>query len=277
MGIRVTSSFKLLWMILEECSNQIHGFRCLRESWFLVGGHPGLEWLVAFLKSWCQAVISRDWTHLYSLAMDGSSCRSTSLLTLGMASVLNFDESGGRMVVPHGGQTLLFLMLNYNDTFFMFIGHSNLWSVCSRPLLIFLLECLSFSYCFVGVFYSGYSPLVGYICDELLCLSCFGILWGFFLKFLFIKRGEGREEERKRNINVWLPLVRPLLGTWPATQACALTGNQTGNPLVCRLVLNPLSHTSQDCFSILNGVFWWTKVLEIFLRKLELSFSLFNF
>ena len=33
--------------------------------------------------------------------------------------------------------------------------------------------------------------------------------------------------------------------TWPTTQACALTGNQTGNPLVRRPVLNPLSHTSQ--------------------------------
>ena len=30
---------------------------------------------------------------------------------------------------------------------------------------------------------------------------------------------------RKGNINVWLPLTHPLLGTWPATQACDLTGN----------------------------------------------------
>ena len=37
----------------------------------------------------------------------------------------------------------------------------------------------------------------------------------------------------------------PALGTWPATQACALTGNQTGDPLVRRLVLNPLSHPNQ--------------------------------
>ena len=34
-------------------------------------------------------------------------------------------------------------------------------------------------------------------------------------------------------------------GLGPTTQACALTGNQTGNPLVRRLALNPLSHTSQ--------------------------------
>ena len=26
---------------------------------------------------------------------------------------------------------------------------------------------------------------------------------------------------------MWLPLSRPLLGTWPATQVCALTGNPT--------------------------------------------------
>ena len=36
------------------------------------------------------------------------------------------------------------------------------------------------------------------------------------------------------------------LGTWPTTQACALTGNQTSNPLLSSLVLSPLSHTSQD-------------------------------
>ena len=54
------------------------------------------------------------------------------------------------------------------------------------------------------------------------------------------------EKERERNINVWLPLTHPPLGgTWPTTQACALTGNQTSDPLVHRLALNPLSHTSQ--------------------------------
>ena len=38
------------------------------------------------------------------------------------------------------------------------------------------------------------------------------------------------------------------LGTWPATQACALTGNRTSDLLVCRPALNPLSHTSQGSF-----------------------------
>ena len=57
----------------------------------------------------------------------------------------------------------------------------------------------------------------------------------FKTSYLFIFReGEGKEKDRERNINGWLPLVHPLLGTWPATQACALTGNWTGDPLVRR-------------------------------------------
>ena len=42
---------------------------------------------------------------------------------------------------------------------------------------------------------------------------------------------------------------QPQPGTWPTTQACALTGNRTHDLPVCRLALNPLSHTSQgQCF-----------------------------
>ena len=47
-------------------------------------------------------------------------------------------------------------------------------------------------------------------------------------------------------------LERPLLGTWPAIQACALTGNRTSEPLVGRPALNPLSHTTQGYFSFLK-------------------------
>ena len=43
---------------------------------------------------------------------------------------------------------------------------------------------------------------------------------------------------------VWLPLTHPQLGTWPTTQACALTGSQTRG-LVLRRALNPQSHVSQ--------------------------------
>ena len=65
------------------------------------------------------------------------------------------------------------------------------------------------------------------------------------LFILFLEWGEEREKEKERNTNVWLPLTCPLLGTWPPTQSCALTGNQTSDPLVHRLALNPGSHTSQ--------------------------------
>ena len=65
-----------------------------------------------------------------------------------------------------------------------------------------------------------------------------------FFYLLIFREGKGRRK-RGREINVWLPLVRPLLGTWPTTEACALTGNQTGDALVHRPVLSPLSHTSQ--------------------------------
>ena len=82
--------------------------------------------------------------------------------------------------------------------------------------------------------------------------SRLGVLFLFFFKILFIFRQSEKEGERERNIDVWLPLTHPLLGTWPTTQACALTGNQTSDPLVCRPALNPLSHTSQGRDGILK-------------------------
>ena len=72
----------------------------------------------------------------------------------------------------------------------------------------------------------------------------------FFKFYLFLEKG--REKEREKNISVWLPLVDPQLGTWPSTQACALTGNQTVNPLVHRPALNPLSHTCQGPYLFLS-------------------------
>ena len=71
----------------------------------------------------------------------------------------------------------------------------------------------------------------------------------FFLRFyLFIFRERGREKERVRNINRWLHLLHPPLGTQPATQACGLSRNQISDFLVHRPALNPLSHTSQGRF-----------------------------
>ena len=66
----------------------------------------------------------------------------------------------------------------------------------------------------------------------------------FSFKILCSERGKGREKERERNSNVRLSIVCPPLGIWSETQACVLTGNRTNDPLVHRLALNPLNHTS---------------------------------
>ena len=73
----------------------------------------------------------------------------------------------------------------------------------------------------------------------------------FFKGFIHF-RGEEKEKERERSISVWLPLTHPLFGIWPATQACALTGNRTNDPLVHRPMLNPLSYTRQGSSEVLN-------------------------
>ena len=60
--------------------------------------------------------------------------------------------------------------------------------------------------------------------------------------YLVLERGKERERRRERNIPVWFPFARLPPGTWPETQAYALPCSQTGDPLVHRQALNPLSH-----------------------------------
>ena len=69
--------------------------------------------------------------------------------------------------------------------------------------------------------------------------------WLFFFRFyLFRERGREGEREGQKHQCVVASHVPPT-GDLAKTQACALTGNQTGNPLVCRLALKAVSHTSQ--------------------------------
>ena len=86
--------------------------------------------------------------------------------------------------------------------------------------------------------------------------SLFSLL--FFLIHLFLERGEGREKERERNINVWLPLSCPLSGAWPATQSCVLTGNQTGNPLVLRPGTQSIEPLQPGLFSLFSHSFCYS-------------------
>ena len=77
------------------------------------------------------------------------------------------------------------------------------------------------------------------------------LIYLIFLRALFIfregkgGRKRGRETSMcERNMNR-LPLTRPQPGIWLTTQACALTGNQTGNLWVFGSMPYPLSSTSQ--------------------------------
>ena len=77
------------------------------------------------------------------------------------------------------------------------------------------------------------------------------MIYLFFNKdfiYLFLERGEGKEKERERNIEVWLPLLCPQLGDLAHNQARALAGNQLVTLWFTSLHSNPRSCTSQDSF-----------------------------
>ena len=63
-----------------------------------------------------------------------------------------------------------------------------------------------------------------------------------FFKLIFLEIGEGKKKGRERLVASYMHWP----GTEPATQACALTRTGTGNILLCRMMPNQLSHTSQD-------------------------------
>ena len=50
--------------------------------------------------------------------------------------------------------------------------------------------------------------------------------------------------------SLWLPLERPLLGIWPTTQACALTGDQTHSLGASRKCCDPLSYRTARAISV---------------------------
>ena len=75
--------------------------------------------------------------------------------------------------------------------------------------------------------------------------------------YLIFDREGGKEKEMERNINVWeehwsIASRMDPNGTKSTTQACARTGNWTGDLSLCRIVLHQLSHASQGCYRILK-------------------------
>ena len=78
--------------------------------------------------------------------------------------------------------------------------------------------------------------------------------FAFFKFYLFIFREWEREGEKGREkYQCVVASHAPATGDLPTTQACALTGNQTSNPLVHRPTLNTLSHTSQGTYVLMSS------------------------
>ena len=106
------------------------------------------------------------------------------------------------------------------------------------------------------------------------------IIFKDFIYLLVRERGregerEGEKDQCARHTSVCCFSHAPKWGIWTANQACALTGNRTYNHLVCSLVLNPLSHTSQGSFFFLAVLighfllpylpnFWFSPLLHLF-------------
>ena len=67
-----------------------------------------------------------------------------------------------------------------------------------------------------------------------------------YLILIFIFReGKGRRKKgRQTSMCGWVSRSAHW-GSGPKTKACALTGNQTGDPLVRRPALNPVSYTTR--------------------------------
>ena len=85
--------------------------------------------------------------------------------------------------------------------------------------------------------------LVRLFCFVRVIVSKVNIFFKFIYLFIFRKGGREVEIEREKYQLVASHMPQP--GTWPSTQACALTGNLTSDLSVCSSTPNPLSHTSQ--------------------------------
>lgn len=83
----------------------------------------------------------------------------------------------------------------------------------------------------------------------------------FFFKNTLLIFYKGRNEEEKHQCEsvtlIYCLLYAPLPGIEAATQAYALTGNGTSNPLVHRTTPSQLSHTSQGISFVVEKKHEW--------------------
>ena len=123
--------------------------------------------------------------------------------------------------------------------------------------------CYVFYPCFIVIQYNTYhivdlwSMFFEWMDNEGLNKLMLLFTFSFLKDFIYLFSEKGREKEGERDISVWLSLVHPQLGTWPTTDACVLTGNQTSDPVVRRPVFNPLSHTSQGILFLIPPYNTW--------------------
>ena len=109
-------------------------------------------------------------------------------------------------------------------------------SISSRVLFSDTITLLIFSLEDLSIFYSGVlkSPTI---------IVLLSISLKIFNLFIFRESGKEGEREGEKHQFVFSSEM-PQTGNGLTTQVCALTRNGTGNPLVSRLALNPLSYTS---------------------------------
>ena len=90
----------------------------------------------------------------------------------------------------------------------------------------------------------------------------FFLFVSFLRYFIYLFLERRREGKRERNITKWLPLVHPTLGTWPTTQACALTGNWTGGPVV-----HSIQSTEPHQPGLFVSFFWFLSYHDVIYSK----------
>ena len=87
----------------------------------------------------------------------------------------------------------------------------------------------------------------------------------FFRERGWEREWEGENHRCVRETSMNCLLHAPQLGTWPETQACAMTGNWTGDLSVHGPALNPVSHISHghfNLFKVYNLVVYIHKVVQ---------------
>ena len=106
-----------------------------------------------------------------------------------------------------------------------------------------------------------------FVCNASLLLYFILFFIYFYFKrfYLFIFREKRREGEREGEKHQCVATSHaPSTGDLAYNPACAVTGNQTRDPLVRRPALNSLSHTSQGLFHFLNYIVYDITVVLFF-------------